>query len=53
MTAPGQRQRRGPKPTLSREILVEAALDLVDNDGLGALNLRTLAGRMGISAMTT
>src|SRR6516165_3232291 len=47
-----ERRRRGPKPTLSREMVIEAALDLVDTEGLTALNLRKLAGRMGISAMT-
>jgi len=46
------RGRRGPKSTLSRETVIEAALDLVDTDGLPALNLRRLAGRLGISAMT-
>ncbi|CQD17933.1 TetR family transcriptional regulator [Mycobacterium lentiflavum] len=50
--APEARRRRGPKPTLSREMVIEAALDLVDSEGLLALNLRKLAGRMGISAMT-
>lgn len=47
-----QERRRGPKPTLNREMVIEAALDLIDNEGLAALNLRKLAGRMGISAMT-
>jgi AcrR family transcriptional regulator len=47
-----ERRRRGPKPTLSREMVIEAALELVDAEGLAALNLRKLAGRMGISAMT-
>ncbi|MBB3606147.1 AcrR family transcriptional regulator [Mycolicibacterium sp. BK556] len=51
MASQGQ-PRRGRKPTLSREIVIEAALDLIDSDGLGALNLRKLADRMGISAMT-
>jgi AcrR family transcriptional regulator len=45
-------RRRGPKPTLNREVVIEAALDLIDSEGLAALNLRKLAGRMGISAMT-
>jgi AcrR family transcriptional regulator len=45
-------RRRGPKPTLNREVVIEAALDLIDSDCLAALNLRKLAGRMGISAMT-
>jgi AcrR family transcriptional regulator len=44
--------RRGPKSTLSRAVLVEAALGLVDDDGLGALNVRKLASRLGISTMT-
>lgn len=48
----GEQRRRGPKPTLSREMVIEAALELVDTEGLAALNLRKLAGRMGISAMT-
>jgi AcrR family transcriptional regulator len=47
-----QERRRGPKPTLNREMVIEAALDLIDGEGLGALNLRKLASRMGISAMT-
>jgi AcrR family transcriptional regulator len=47
-----QERRRGPKPTLNREMVIEAALDLIDTEGLAALNLRKLAGRMGISAMT-
>jgi AcrR family transcriptional regulator len=55
MASTGQsstRPRRGPKPTLSRELVIEAALDLVDDEGLAALNVRKLAGRLGISAMT-
>jgi AcrR family transcriptional regulator len=50
--SPEARRRRGPKPTLSREMVIEAALDLVDAEGLAALNLRKLAAQMGISAMT-
>jgi AcrR family transcriptional regulator len=52
MTTSAERTRRGPKSTLRRETVIEAALDLVDTDGLAALNLRKLAGRLGISAMT-
>ena len=37
---------------LSRERVVEAALRLVDDDGLDALSLRTLAGRLGVQAPT-
>jgi AcrR family transcriptional regulator len=42
----------GPKPTLTREVVIEAALDLIDAEGLAALNLRKLAARLGVSAMT-
>lgn len=44
--------RRGPKPLLSRAAVLEAALELVDAKGLAALNLRALATRLGVSAMT-
>ena len=52
MTTSTSRSRRGPKPSLSREAVIEAALDLVDAEGLAALNLRKLATALGISAMT-
>lgn len=52
MTSSAQRARRGPKPMLSRAAVIEAALDLIDADGLAALNLRKLATRLGVSAMT-
>ena len=44
--------RRGPKPMLDRAAVLEAALELVDARGLAALNLRALATRLGVSAMT-
>lgn len=44
--------KRGPKPSLTREQVIDAALDLIDEEGLSALNLRKLASRLGISAMT-
>jgi AcrR family transcriptional regulator len=37
---------------LSRAAVLDAALDLVDADGLSALSLRALATRLGVSAMT-
>lgn len=57
MTAPSagssaKPARRGPKPMLSRAAVLEAALELVDAKGLAALNLRALATRLGVSAMT-
>src|SRR5581483_316612 len=44
--------RPGPKPTLTRAELIEATLDLIDEEGLAGLNLRKLASRLGVSAMT-
>jgi AcrR family transcriptional regulator len=37
---------------LSRAAVLDAALELVDTSGLAALNLRALATRLGVSAMT-
>src|SRR5437764_175313 len=42
----------GPKPSLTREQVLEAALLLTDTEGLAALNLRKLARALGVSAMT-
>jgi AcrR family transcriptional regulator len=42
----------GPKPTLTRAGVIAAALELIDADGLAALNLRKLAASLGVSAMT-
>jgi len=36
----------------SRQALVQAGLELIDAKGLAALNMRSLAARVGISAMT-
>lgn len=44
--------KRGPKPMLTRVEVIEAALGLVDAEGLAALNLRKLGTRLGVSAMT-
>ena len=52
MSVPDTAARRGPKPKLSRTAVIEAALDLIDSDGLAALNLRKLATRLEVSAMT-
>jgi AcrR family transcriptional regulator len=49
---PSPAAKPGPKPTLSRSAVIAAALDLIDAEGLGALNLRKLAGSLGVSAMT-
>jgi len=51
-TSSAKPARRGPKPMLRRAAVLDAALDLVDASGLAALNLRALATRLGVSAMT-
>jgi AcrR family transcriptional regulator len=44
--------RRGPRPKLSVDDVVEAAIALADEAGLEALTMRALADRLGVSAMT-
>jgi AcrR family transcriptional regulator len=46
------RRRRGPKPSLSGEQIVAAAIQIADRDGLGGLSMRTLADELGITAMS-
>jgi AcrR family transcriptional regulator len=36
---------------LNRAVVIEAALDLADDDGLAGLNFRALARRLGVTAM--
>jgi TetR/AcrR family tetracycline transcriptional repressor len=52
--AAGRRERSEKAPTrsrLSREQVVDAALDLVDREGLEALSLRKLAVSLGVTPM--
>ena len=46
-----RRTRRGGASALSRESIVEAALALVDEEGLEALTVRRLADRLGVTMM--
>ncbi|RKN43840.1 TetR/AcrR family transcriptional regulator [Streptomyces hoynatensis] len=46
------RAGRGPKPGLSVDRVVEAAIELADEDGLDALTMRRLADRLGVNPMT-
>jgi AcrR family transcriptional regulator len=46
------RRRRGPRPSLSGEQIVAAAIRIADRDGLGGLSMRTLADDLGITAMS-
>jgi TetR/AcrR family transcriptional regulator, tetracycline repressor protein len=60
-TAPGQtapeppwrsapRRRRVPRPQLSREVVVEAALQVLEKDGGETLTMRRVADQIGVSA---
>ncbi|WP_433157319.1 TetR/AcrR family transcriptional regulator [Kribbella sp. CA-247076] len=43
---------RGPKPALTVEGIVEAALRIADADGIGGLSMRRVADELGVGAMT-
>lgn len=50
---PGRSERKSrrvgsPTPGLNREVIVEAALELIDENGLDAFSLRTLAQKLGV-----
>lgn len=51
---PRTRPRRRPaaEEPLDRELIADAALELVDRDGLDALTMRRLAAELGIGTMT-
>ena len=49
---PGPRARAVGRAPLSRERVLEAAIDLADRDGLGALTMRRLGDRLGVEAMS-
>ena len=44
--------RRGPRPRLDLDAVVDAAIALADDRGLPALTMRALAARLRVSAMT-
>ncbi|MET8793591.1 MULTISPECIES: TetR/AcrR family transcriptional regulator [Streptomyces] len=48
----GQRPSRGPKPGLTLDRIVEAAIEVADRDGLGALSMRRIATELGTGAMS-
>ena len=54
MTTTGPRARRpaGDRPTLDRGQILSAALRLVDEKGLGALNMRAVADELGVGTMS-
>lgn len=43
---------RGPKPGLSVERIVRAAIEVADAEGLAALSMRRVAERLGVGAMS-
>ena len=43
---------RGPKPGLSVERIVYAAIELADAEGLAALSMRRVAERLGVGTMS-
>lgn len=47
----GEPPRRGPRPRLELDQVVDAAIALADTEGLEAVTMRSLARRLGISAM--
>jgi AcrR family transcriptional regulator len=47
-----KRPRRGPKPGLSVDRIVRAAIELADAEGLAALSVRGVAGRLGVGPMS-
>lgn len=46
------RPSRGPRPGLSVERIVAAAIELADADGLAALSMRRVAERLGVGTMS-
>ena len=48
----GTPSRRGPRPRLDLDAVVDAAIALADDEGLAALTMRALAARLRVSAMT-
>ncbi len=43
---------RGPKQGLSVELVIRAAIEVADSDGIGKLSMRRVAERLGVSAMS-
>lgn len=47
-----QHPRRGPRPALSIDAVVRAAIDIADADGLGAVSMSRVAERLGFTPMS-
>jgi TetR/AcrR family tetracycline transcriptional repressor len=50
--APKRAGRRVPRNTLSRSLIVEAALELIDTAGLEAVTMPSVARRLGVGTMS-
>ncbi len=48
----GPRRSRARQPSLSREQIVRAAVELADAEGQEAISMRRIAARLGVGAMT-
>ncbi len=51
MSEPRVRRPPGPKPRFSKEQLIDEALRLIDDEGFGALSLRAVSRRLGVTPM--
>jgi AcrR family transcriptional regulator len=51
VSVPGGR-RRGQRADLTREQILWAAVEIADEDGLDAVSMRRIAGRLGVAAMS-
>lgn len=47
-----QRPKRGPKPRLSLDQIIETAIALADADGLDAVTMQRIAERLGVTKMS-
>ena len=47
-----EQPRRGPKPSLSLDKIVNAALEIADAEGLGNLSMAAVADKLGTTAMS-
>jgi AcrR family transcriptional regulator len=47
-----ERPSRGPKPGLSVEAIVQAAIQVADSEGLAALSMRRVADQLGVGTMS-
>ncbi|MGH3229574.1 MAG: hypothetical protein ACRDOA_13490, partial [Streptosporangiaceae bacterium] len=49
---PGHTRRRGPQPRHTRQEVVRAAVAIADAEGLDAVTIRAVAGRLGAGVMS-